>query len=163
MRILFSYGDEEYLPLICGYGHNLKEDNLCNGHLTTIETNDMKSQYKIEVSYKDKPVTIFLTYLHNYEVTSQYLLESGNGEPEILHLCTLKTPPKGAVEPSERCDADCTFTQRECNCVKNYLIDCHIIKDDNKIPVIDYRRYRSLQIGEYCYDDIHAFRISSNI
>jgi hypothetical protein len=109
IRVLFSYGDDEYLPVLLGFGHNLKEENLCEGELIELESAETSKKYKIETQYRNKNTQIFLTY-----------------------------------ENTE-------------------LIDCHIKLDDNKVHIKDYRVYCSLQIGDYCYDNIHAFRIPENI
>ena len=110
-RVLFSYGDDEYLPTIIGYGHNLKEENLCEGNFTRLKSDNFinTSKYKLKTTYKNKEITIFLTYS------------------------------------------------------KKELTDCHIMLDDIKIPVKDYRMYCSLQIGKYCYDNVHVFRLNSSI
>jgi hypothetical protein len=109
IRILFSYGDDEYLPVIIGYGHNLKEENMCEGEFIKIENSAEKTKYKINTHYKGKELNIFLTY-----------------------------------------------SMKE-------LTDCHIILDDAKIPVKDYRVYRSLQIGNFCCDNVHVFRLNNSI
>uniref|UniRef100_A0A6C0F686 Uncharacterized protein n=1 Tax=viral metagenome TaxID=1070528 RepID=A0A6C0F686_9ZZZZ len=109
IRLLLSYGNDEYLPVLLGYGHNLKEENICEGELTELEKYDLTTKYKIQSVYKSKELNIFLTYS------------------------------------------------------KKELIDCHIMLDDVKIPIIDYRRYCSLQIGKFCYDDIHVFRLNNSI
>ena len=62
IKVLFSFGDDEYLPALLGYGHNLKIENLCQGKLMQLEKNNATLKYKIETLYKDKEVAIFLTY-----------------------------------------------------------------------------------------------------
>lgn len=109
VRVVFSYGDDEHLPVLIGYGHNLKEDNLCEGEFSKIEKDDLITKYKIHTYCKGKEINIFLTY----------------------------SPTK--------------------------LTDCHIMLDDVKIPVKDYRLYWSLQIGQFCYDDVHVFRLNNSI
>jgi len=111
IKVLFSFGDDEYLPALLGYGHNLKRENLCEGNIMQLEKNNATStsKYKIETLYKDKEITIFLTY-----------------------------------SASE-------------------LIDCHIMLDDNRIPVKDYVIYNSLQIEQICCDNVHVFRLHDKI
>jgi len=109
VRVVFSYGDDEHMPVLIGYGHNLKEENLCKGELTQIEKDNISSKYKIHSHCKGKEINIFLTYS------------------------------------------------------KKELTDCHIMLDDVKIPVKDYRLYWSLQIGQFCYDDVHVFRLNNSI
>ena len=109
IRVLFSYGSDEYLPVLLGYGHNLKEENLCKGELIELESDETNKKYKIETQCKNKNAEIFLTYTNEK------------------------------------------------------LVDCHVKLEDSKLPIRDYRRYWSLQIGEYCYDDVHVFRLENNI
>jgi hypothetical protein len=109
VRVVFSYGDDEYLPAIVGFGHNLKEENVCQGDFSKIEKDDLTTKYKIHIHCKGKEIDIFLTY---------------------------------------------SATK---------LTDCHIMLDNVKIPVKDYRIYWSLQIGKFCYDDVHAVRLNNNI
>jgi hypothetical protein len=35
--------------------------------------------------------------------------------------------------------------------------------DNRKIPVNDYRKYESLQIEKWCYDNIHGIRLNCNL
>lgn len=109
IKLLFSFGEDEYLPTLLGYGHNLKMENLCEGKLLQLEKNDVHSKYKIETLYKDKEVTIFLTYF------------------------------------------------------AHDLTDCHLMLDNVKIPVKNYKSYQSLQIGNFCCDNVHVFRLHDSI
>ena len=109
IRVLFSYGEDEHLPILIGYGHNLKKDNLTIGEVMDLESGDNTQNCIIKTKYKKNDTNIYLSFANNM--------------------------------------------------VSNMYMTINNKKND----IIDYKRYVSLQIGEYCYDNIHAFRIPENI
>ena len=83
--------------------------------------------------------------LYNWERESVKIMDISNSDItniEKVHLCTFKTPtPEGRAVMSEQGDADCAFTRRERNCVKEktrilYLYD---IKNKIKDEIMELR------------------------
>lgn len=59
-RIVFSFGEDEYLPIITATGHGLKEKNvfICNSELLV----NIKNYYVTHKKIIEKEMHIFLTY-----------------------------------------------------------------------------------------------------
>lgn len=61
-RSVLSYGDDEYLPVICMVGCNLKEKNLCTCMSKKTVKNGGYTIIREKAICQDKDVDIFLTY-----------------------------------------------------------------------------------------------------
>jgi len=112
-RVVFSYGENEYLPLICDIGHNLKEENICMAQVIEEKIDELTITIKMRVCIKNKNIEIFSKYLNN-----DNFWRFSEGFLEI---------------------------------------------DNKKIPIHDYRRYASLQIDGWCYDNIDGIRLQSDL
>jgi len=114
-RIIFSFDKDEIMPTFLGWGHGLKEENMCFFEMIScVKTQDgTRKEYTEKALYKNKTVDMFLTFSLKNE---HYILE------------------KGVVK----------IDNKECN-----IIDC--------------RSYYSLQIGQYCYDNISVVKLPYNI
>jgi len=114
-RIIFSFDKDEIMPTFLGWGHGLKEENMCFFEMIScVKTQDgTRKEYTEKALYKNKTVDMFLTFILKNE---HYILEKG------------------------------------------------VIKvDDKECNIIDCRSYYSLQIGQYCYDNISVIKLPCNI
>jgi hypothetical protein len=114
-RIIFSFDKDEIMPTFLGWGHGLKEENMCFFEIiSSVKTQDgSRKEYIERALYKNKTVDVFLTFALKNEY---YILEKG------------------------------------------------VVKVDNKeCNIIDCRSYYSLQIGQYCYDNITVIKLPYNI
>jgi hypothetical protein len=114
-RIVFSFDNDEIMPTFLGWGHGLKEENMCFFELIScVKTQDGTRKECLERAlYKNKIVDMFLSFVLKNEY---YILE------------------KGVVKV-----------------------------DDKEYNIIDCRSYYSLQIGQYCYDNISVIKLPCNI
>jgi hypothetical protein len=112
-RVVFSYGENEYLPLICVIGHNLKEENVCIAEVIEEKIDELTRTLKMRACIKNKNIEIFSKYLNdgNFWRFSEGFLDL----------------------------------------------------DKKKIPINNYRRYASLQIDGWCYDNIDGIRLQCNL
>jgi hypothetical protein len=60
--LVFSYGDDEYIPTFLGYGHGLKSENLvkCSSKLSCKSDNFYVLQKKMDI--KNKHIEMYLTF-----------------------------------------------------------------------------------------------------
>jgi hypothetical protein len=64
-NLVFSYNNDEIMPCLLGYGHNLKEHNVCKCESNLLfENNNFKIIYK-KVFHKNKNIDIYITYNKN--------------------------------------------------------------------------------------------------
>ena len=121
--LVFSYDSNESIPIIIGYGHELKHENLvkCTSKLSC--KTDSFFVVKKTMDFKNKHIEMYLTY-------------------------SLVTP-KQEEENGEK---------------SQYGFSRGVIYIDNKTYNIKfYGQYNSLQIGEWCYDNIGVVKLESNI
>lgn len=114
-RVVFSFDKEEIMPTFLGWGHGLKEENICLWETVSCENilNGRTKIYMKRAVYKNMIIDISLIY------------ELENGYD------TLK---KGILK----------VDNKECN-------------------IIDLRCYQSLQIGQFCYDNISVIKLPYNV
>jgi len=112
-RIVFSCGDEEHLPIVTGYGHNLKLHNVCLCEFFEKENNGLFRKLKMITNLNSKRIEITLIQCND------------EGFWKFIEGC--------------------------------------LSVSDKKIKIIDYKKYSSLQIEEWCYDNIHAIRLAQDI
>jgi len=114
-RLVFSFDKDEIMPTFLGWGHGLKEENMCFWETISCEKteHDTIKEYTKKALYKDVEVYIFL----------KFIVKNG-----------YDTLEKGIVKVGDK------------ECV-----------------VIDLRSYYSLQIGQYCYDNISVIKLPYNI
>lgn len=112
-RVIFSYGEDEYLPLFCSIGHNLKEENICIAEVVEEKIDELAITIKMRACIKNKNVEIFSKQSRdgNFFMFSEGFLEI----------------------------------------------------DNKKIPINDHKKYSSLQIEKWCYDNIHGIRLGCNL
>lgn len=114
-RIVFSFDKDEIMPTFLGWGHGLKEENMCFFEIIScVKTKDgTRKEYTEKALYKNKTVEMFLTFVLKNE---HYILEKG------------------------------------------------FVKVDNKgCNVVDCRSYYSLQVGQFCYDNITVIKLPYNV
>jgi len=111
--VVFSYGENEYLPLICTIGHNLKEENVCVAEVIEEKIDELTRTLKMRARIKNKNIEIFSKYQNDgtFWKFSEGFLDLGK----------------------------------------------------KKIPINNYRRYASLQIDGWCYDNIDGIRLQCNL
>jgi hypothetical protein len=107
-KIVISFGEDEYLPLLVSVGHNLKPENT----YTSIGN--------LIVNTKD------------YYVIHKRVTKGENVMDMIL-------------------------THSENGFIRGFLY-----YDNKEFAISDHRTYVSLQIGEFCYDNISVIRMSEN-
>lgn len=112
-RVVFSYGENEYLPMFCDIGHNLKEENICDAEVIEEKIDELTRTLKMRAHIKNKNIEIFSKYLNDGA-----FWRFSEGFLEI---------------------------------------------DSKKIPINNYIRYASLQIDEWCYDNIDGIRLSCSL
>ena len=61
-KLVFSYDEDEYLPLILSVGHNLKEKNICNGNVTNVFNNNFFRITNIKTFHNNKLIEMNLTF-----------------------------------------------------------------------------------------------------
>jgi hypothetical protein len=61
-RIVFSYDAVECIPQFLGYGHNLKEKNLCLCDSTIFLENDEQIVYSKKMNLHNLDIELFVTY-----------------------------------------------------------------------------------------------------
>ena len=107
-RVVLSWGDNEFLPILLNIGHNLKEENLYNCESNLIMSSQDYFMIHRTFLYNNMQVNMFFT--HYKEKFSRGFLYYNNKE----------------------------------------------------FNIIDHRTYVSLQIGQYCYDNINIVRLSQS-
>jgi hypothetical protein len=114
-RLVFSFDKDEIMPTFLGWGHGLKEENMCFWETISCEKTEDSTikEYTKKALYKDAEVYIFLKFIEK------------NG---------YDTLEKGVAKVGDK------------ECV-----------------IIDLRSYYSLQIGQYCYDNISVIKLPYNI
>ena len=63
-RIIFSFDKDEIMPTFLGWGHGLKEENMCFFEMIScVKTQDgTRKEYTERALYKNKTVDMFLTF-----------------------------------------------------------------------------------------------------
>jgi len=117
-RIVFSYGDDDHFPVMLGWGHNLKEKNMCMCDSSITEQTDETIVVKKTMNIHDMDIEILIKYAVSF---------NDAGEKE-----------------SKYSSAKLVAGNKEYN-----------------IPL--YGSYLSLQIEQYCYDNIAVVRLPCNI
>jgi len=117
--LVFSYNPDEIMPIICGFGHELKEKNVVK--CSSIISCKMASFYILQkkMEFKNKYIEIYLTFT---------LAES---DPDRHHF--------------------------------NFKRGVLYIDGKKKCDVIDYKSYNSLQIENFCYDDISVISVPGDV
>lgn len=114
-RLVFSFDKDEIIPTFLGWGHGLKEENMCFWETISCEktADGIIKDYAKKAIYKDVEVHIFLKFIvkNGYDALEKGIVKVGG---------------------------------KEC-------------------AVIDLRSYYSLQIGQYCYDNISVIKLPYNI
>lgn len=117
-RIVFSYGDDDHFPVMLGWGHNLKEKNMCFCDSSITEQNDETIVVKKTMNIHDTDIELLI----NYEF---YFNDAGEK--------------------------------------KSKYSSAKLMVDDKIYNIPLYGSYYSLQIEEYCYDNIDVVRLPCNI
>lgn len=60
-RIVFSYAENEYLPIFTSVGHNFKEENLCDCTIDIIIHNESYKIIHIKTNHKNKEIELNIT------------------------------------------------------------------------------------------------------
>jgi hypothetical protein len=121
--LVFSYDSNESIPIILGYGHELKHENLvkCTSKISC--KTDTFFVVKKNMDVKNKHIEIYLTYS---------LVDIKEGEEKSQQL--------------------------------QYGFSRGVLYIDDKCYNIKfYGQYNSLQIEEWCYDNIGVVKLDSNI
>jgi len=111
--VAFSYGDDEHMPVILGFGHNLKEENVCRCISTILQKDDRSMLVQKKMTHKNKDIEILVNYS---------LANDGQ-----------------------------TFVEGK------------LTMEGKEYNIHKFATYSSLQIQNYCYDDIHVVRLPCNI
>jgi hypothetical protein len=61
-RIVFSYGDDNHFPIMLGWGHNLKEKNMCMCDSSIIEQTDETIVVKKTMNIHDMDIELLVKY-----------------------------------------------------------------------------------------------------
>jgi hypothetical protein len=61
-RIVFSYGDDDHFPIMLGWGHNLKEKNMCTCDSSITEQTDEEITVKKTMNIHDTDIAILVKY-----------------------------------------------------------------------------------------------------
>jgi len=61
-RIVFSYGDNDHFPVMLGWGHNLKEKNMCFCDSSITEKTDEQITVKKTMNIHDMDIEILIKY-----------------------------------------------------------------------------------------------------
>jgi len=64
-RLLFSYAENEYLPIFTSIGHNLKEENVCNSTIDTILQNGLYKIIHLKTNHKNKEIELNITMIRD--------------------------------------------------------------------------------------------------
>ena len=107
-RVIISFGEDEWLPVLVDIGHNLKHEN---------------------------------TFLCESEMVMD------NPDHYILHTVFMRN--------EKRCDIIITYSDKT-------LIRGFLYYNNKEFVVNDSRTYASLQVGEWCYDNITVVRLLEN-
>jgi len=111
-RIILSYGEDEWLPVISQIGCNLKEKNL-----------------------------FFLEYINTVQ----------NGDFKIVHSKLYKDE-----NDAKKMDTFVTYSDKD-------FVRGVLYMDGKEYKIIRYNVYMSLQIENFCYDNITAIRLSEEV
>jgi len=119
----------------------------------------MTQQRRIIFSFdKDEIMPTFLSWGHG-------LKEENMSFSEIISCVktedgTRKEYTEKALYKNKTVDMFLTFALKN----EYYILEKGVVKvDDKECNIIDCRSYYSLQIGEYCYDNISAIKLPYNI
>ena len=85
-RIVFSFDNDEYLPRIFGFGHNLKEENVYMCTSSVIEQTDERLVVRKNITIDDKYIDI--------EIIVNYDLLVVTGGQFVAASLTMKTGDK---------------------------------------------------------------------
>jgi hypothetical protein len=75
-KLVFSYEEDEYLPLLISIGHNLKKKNICDGNIQIILNNNFYEIINIKTLHNNKSIEMNLTFSiknNNYYFTRGFL------------------------------------------------------------------------------------------
>jgi hypothetical protein len=75
-KLVFSYEEDEYLPLLLSIGHNLKKKNICDGNIQIIFNNNFFEIINIKTFHNNKSIEMNLTFSiknNNYYFTRGFL------------------------------------------------------------------------------------------
>jgi len=132
--LVFSYDSNESIPIILGYGHELKPENVvkCTSKLSC--KTDTFLVLKKTMDFKNKTnIEMYLTF-------------------------SLRTPKEGYENENE--DEDENGDEKG----SYYDFSRGVIYIDKKsYNIKQYAQYTSLQIGEWCYDNIGVVKLNYNI
>jgi hypothetical protein len=134
-RLVFSYDPDEIIPTFLGYGHGLKHENLAKCTSTISCKSDTFFVVKKLMEFKNKNIEMYLTF-------------------SLVN-------PKDEEEKEEKEEKE-----KEANVERtpSYGFTRGVLYVDKKSYNIKfYGQYNSLQIGEWCYDNIGVVRLESNI
>lgn len=111
--LVFSYGEDEHVPIYTCFGSKLKTKNVCRSLSSVIEKNETVQVVEKKTLFNEKEIIVRVRY--NIE----------NGYYDFL--------------------------------------DGTLIMNEREHPVLLCRSFYSLQIEEWCYDNIDVVRVSDNI
>jgi len=117
-RIVFSYGDDDHFPVLLGWGHNLKEKNMCFCDSSINEQTDEQIVVKKTMNIHDVDIEILIKYAFYFD------------------------------DAGEK---------------KSKYSSAKLIAVDKEYDIPLYGSYYSLQIEQYCYDNIHVVRLPCNV
>jgi hypothetical protein len=89
-RLIFSYAENEYLPIFTSIGHNLKEENLCNCTIDTILQNGLYKIIHLKTNYKNKEIELNITMKRDdnyYYFTRGFLYVDNKEIPVTDYKC----------------------------------------------------------------------------
>jgi hypothetical protein len=87
-NVVVSCSPEEHTPVLLGYSHNLKSENVCICESTVLFQTDSHSVVKKTATIKEKELDIFLTY--SYLDGREYFLRGflyTNNKEYIIQSC----------------------------------------------------------------------------
>lgn len=112
-HLVFSYGDDEHVPIYTCLGSKLKTKNVCKSISTVVETTESFRVVEKKTKFNNKEIIVRI----KYNIENDYC-DFSNGTIQINKL---------------------------------------------EYPVILCKTFSSLQIEDWCYDNIDVVRVPSNI
>jgi len=89
-RLVFSFDKDEIMPTFLGWGHGLKEENICWWETISCKEkqNGTIKEYLKRAIYKDIEVDIFLTFVvkNEYDILEKGFVKVGNKECSVIDL-----------------------------------------------------------------------------
>lgn len=87
-RVIFSFDKDEILPTFLGWGHGLKEENICWWETVSCEKKQdgTRKEYIKKAFYKNIPVDIFLTITlkNEYDTFEKGVIRFNNKEYDVI-------------------------------------------------------------------------------